>query len=129
MITSVTHRGGCHCGAVGFEVTAPKDLELIQCNCSICIKTGVVHLIVENTAFHLLQGSDALTTYTFGTGVAKHTFCKHCGVKPFYIPRSHPDGISVNANCLAPETIGSITIKPFDGQNWEDNIGHIQEGA
>ena len=117
-----THNGGCHCGDVRFEVDAPADLELDDCNCSICSMTGYQHLIVPRSDFRLVSGEDSLTTYEFNTGVAKHVFCSRCGIKSFYVPRSHPDGISVNVRCLDPDTIRSASITPFDGQNWEDNV-------
>jgi hypothetical protein len=116
----VTHRGGCHCGRVRFEVTAPAELEVSDCNCSICSKSGYLHLIVKAERFKLVAGAEALSTYTFNTGVAKHTFCSTCGVKSFYIPRSHPDGVSVNARCLEPGTIASLRITPFEGRDWEN---------
>jgi centromere protein V len=115
----VTHTGGCHCGRVRFEVTAPAAIDVAECNCSICHKVGYLHLIVPADRFVLISGRDDLTTYTFNTGVAKHSFCSHCGVKAFYIPRSHPDGISVNARCLDSATVVSTSVKPFDGRNWE----------
>ncbi len=115
----VMHRGGCHCGRVRFEVRAPAALEVADCNCSICAKAGYLHLIVPADRFTLLSGRDALTTYTFNTGVAKHHFCATCGVKSFYVPRSHPDGVSINARCLDAGTIESLTVVPFDGRDWE----------
>jgi hypothetical protein len=114
-----THTGGCHCGRVRFEVIAPAKLEVADCNCSICSKYGYLHLIVPADRFKLLGGRDALTTYSFNTHAAKHFFCSTCGVKSFYIPRSHPDGISVNVRCIDSDTIESISVKPFDGRNWE----------
>jgi hypothetical protein len=104
---------------VRFEVTAPADLEVTDCNCSICRKAGYLHLIVPAERFVLISGRDDLTTYSFNTGVAKHVFCAHCGVKSFYIPRSHPDGISVNARCIDSDTVTSLSVKPFDGNHWE----------
>ena len=122
----VMHRGGCHCGAVNFEVDAPEDLELSECNCSICSKSGYLHLIVAKDNFHLLSGEDNLTSYTFGTETARHLFCRTCGIKSFYVPRSHPKGISVNARCLDQTTVKSIRIKQFDGQNWEESINSLK---
>ncbi len=113
------HTGSCHCGAVRFEVDAPQDIDAYECNCSICTRTGFLHLIVPASRFRLVSGADALSTYTFNTGTAKHLFCRICGVKSFYVPRSNPDGYSVNVRCLAPGTIRSIKVLPFDGQNWE----------
>jgi len=120
------HKGGCHCGAVRFEAEAPAALELDECNCSICYMSGYQHLIVPKDAFRLLQGEDNLTSYRFGTGVANHLFCKTCGVKSFYVPRSHPDGISVNGRCLDPGTFESISLTPFDGRNWEKNVHKLE---
>ena len=119
------HRGGCHCGKVKFRVEAPADLTLSDCNCSICAMTGYQHLIVPLTAFTLVSGEPDLLTYTFGTGVAKHYFCRHCGIKSFYVPRSHPDGVSVNARCIDQSTVKSVSLEPFDGQNWDRNIGSL----
>jgi hypothetical protein len=114
-----THCGGCHCGRVRFEVIAPAAIAVDDCDCSMCSKAGFLHLIVPKERFKLLQGSDALTTYTFNTGAAKHLFCATCGVKSFYVPRSHPDGISVNARCLDEGTVESMSIKPFNGRDWD----------
>lgn len=119
------HRGGCHCGRVRFEVDAPAVIEATDCNCSICRKSGFLHLLVADREFRLLQGEDSLTTYTFNTGVARHRFCRHCGVKSFYIPRSHPHGVSVNVHCLDPDTVEAINTTAFDGANWEKNVSKL----
>jgi hypothetical protein len=118
-MTLITHHGGCHCGRVRFEVDAPADIEALDCNCSICRMTGFLHLIVPATRFRLLSGGDDLTEYTFNTGAAKHRFCRHCGIKAFYIPRSHPDGIDVNVRCLDPATVRSLRVAPFDDADRE----------
>ena len=122
----VTHKGGCHCGAVRFEVDAPRDLEVHQCNCSMCAMTGFQHLIVPSSRFRLIRGAAVLSEYRFNTGVARHRFCSICGIKSFYVPRSNPDGFSVNLRCLEPGTLGSVTVIPFDGQNWERNAASIR---
>lgn len=120
------YRGSCHCGAITFQVEAPRVLELERCNCSICTKSGFLHLIVPLGRFELLSGEDSITTYRFNSGVAQHTFCSVCGIKPFYTPRSNPDGIDINANCLdtRPE---SVTINDFDGQNWEQHAHKLAD--
>lgn len=120
-----THKGGCHCGQVRFEVDAPAVIEATDCNCSICRKSGFLHLIVADSDFRLLQGEDSLSTYTFNSGVARHRFCRHCGVKSFYIPRSHPDGVSVNVHCLDADTVEAVNITDFDGANWEQNVSKL----
>ena len=114
-----TYEGGCHCGGVRFRVTA--DLSRVSdCNCSVCTKKGFLHLIVAPEQFELLSGEDALSTYQFNTGTAKHIFCRHCGIHSFYVPRSDPDKIDVNVRCLDDIDLTAITVLPFDGRNWED---------
>jgi hypothetical protein len=115
-----TYRGSCHCQLIQFTVSAPPTLEVDRCNCSICSKSGYLHLIVPQSKFELSQGKEYLQTYQFGSMIARHTFCKVCGIKPFYIPRSNPDGISINVNCLDPKP-EDIIIHDFDGQNWAKN--------
>jgi len=122
--------GGCHCGRVRFRAQVDLDL-LSQCNCTVCTKKGILHLPVAPENFELLRGKNSLTTYTFGTGVAQHTFCSHCGMHAFYVPRSQPDGITVNARCL--DDIDGPSLKPtrfFDGRHWEEaQCKRIAEGG
>lgn len=115
----ITHSGGCHCGRVRFEVQAPAVLSVTDCNCTICSKTGFLHLIVPKARFRLVQGADALREYQFNTGTARHLFCSVCGIKSFYVPRSHPDGYSVNARCLDEGTVKSMEISQTNGREWE----------
>ena len=118
--------GGCHCGAVRFKVSIERSI-VYECNCSICRKKGYLHLIVPPENFTLLQGQDCLTSYTFNTKIANHTFCSICGIHSFYRPRSHPDLIDVNIRALDRDLTDSLKIKPFDGQNWENNVEKIQD--
>ena len=119
---SSVYVGGCHCGRVRFRVTADLD-RVTYCNFSMCSKKGFLHLIVPSEQFELVSGKDDLTTYTFNTGVAKHTFCKHCGIHAFYRPRSDPDKIDVNVRCLDGVDVSMLSIKAFDGKNWEQAMG------
>ena len=119
------YKGGCHCGKVRFQVEAPENLEVEDCNCSICNKSGFLHLIVPKSKFKLLSDPNDLSEYRFNTGVATHYFCGTCGVKSFYIPRSNPDGYDVNVRCLDTQP-KSITIVAFDGQNWEQNADSLR---
>ena len=121
---SKTYEGGCHCGAVRFQVIVDKH-EAMNCNCSICRKKGFLHLIVPREKFTLLQGEEVLTTYTFNTQIAKHTFCRICGIHSFYRPRSHPNAIDVNIHCLDEDILSRFKVKFFDGVNWEESIKKI----
>lgn len=123
--TAIWRSGSCHCGSVRFKVLAPSPVEVEACNCSICRRTGFVHLIVPKSRFQLLAGADNLSHYRFNTGVADHSFCKTCGVKAFYTPRSNPDGVSVNVHALDDGQCPELNIVAFDGQNWEANAGKL----
>lgn len=122
-----SHRGSCHCGAVAFEVQAPPRLLALECNCSICKMTGFLHLIVPRGRFRLLRGEDALTEYRFGTGTARHLFCRRCGVKSFYVPRSNPDGYSINVRCLDGSTVEAIDVELFDDTDREASERRIRD--
>ncbi len=111
--------GGCHCRAVRFEAEVEREVEVLDCNCSICRATGYLHLIVPHDAFRLLSGGEMLTGYRFGTGAANHLFCSVCGIKSFYQPRSHPDAWSVNVNALDDPDALEMRVRKFDGRNWE----------
>jgi hypothetical protein len=111
--------GGCHCKGVRFEADVPREVEVLDCNCSICSVTGFLHLIVPHERFRLEKGAELLTSYRFGTGAAEHLFCSVCGVKSFYQPRSHPGAWSLNVNALDDASALRITRRAFDGRNWE----------
>lgn len=112
-------QGGCHCGAVRFAVRLANPVTLLDCNCSMCSKTGYLHLIVRADDFTLTAGGDSLSEYRFGGGVARHLFCRICGIKSFYVPRSHPDGYSINWRALDGVSDVPVAIVPFDGREWE----------
>ena len=117
-----TYEGGCHCGRIRFRVTT--DLKHVgTCNCSVCAKKGFLHLIVAPEQFELLAGKDDLSTYQFNTKIAKHQFCRHCGIHPFYVPRSDPDKIDVNVRSLEGVDVDALSPEPFDGRNWEAAMG------
>ena len=118
---------GCHCGRVRFDIEIADKVTVHRCNCSICKKSGYLHLIVPANRFHLLKGDDDLVDYRFHTGVARHLFCGVCGIKSFYVPRSHPDSFSVNLNCIELPGGVDVTIEDFDGQNWSENRKQIAE--
>jgi hypothetical protein len=114
-----TITGGCHCGLVRFEAKVPQDAELLDCNCSICTMTGYLHLIVPDSDFRLTEGQRETITYRFGSGKARHIFCGQCGIKSFYRPRSHPDGVSITWRCVDEGHGLDPKIVPFDGRDWE----------
>lgn len=122
---SITYDGGCHCGAVRFRVVV-DHFRVIDCNCSICRKKGFLHLMIPPENFTLIKGSDVLTTYTFNTHIAQHTFCSICGIYSFYRPRSHPHLIDVNVRCLDEYDLSSFEVSLFDGVNWEKTVHKLR---
>lgn len=113
-----TYRGGCHCGRVRYEATTSLET-VLDCNCSLCQKRGVLWNYVEPGRFRLLSGEDALTDYQFNNKIIHHVFCRHCGVGSF----SHgptPDGrnvFAINVRCLDEVDPGALTLTPFDGRS------------
>lgn len=125
-MSDVLHQGGCHCRAVRFEIRAPQGIDIIDCNCSLCSMTAFEHWIVQAEQFRLLTDPAELIEYRFNTGVARHLFCRHCGIKSFYRPRSHPQDYSVNLRCVDPGSYEIVARIPFAGQNWEDSISSLR---
>lgn len=117
--------GGCHCRKVRFEAEVPERVEVLDCNCSICSATGFRHLIVPHSDFRLVSGEEALVSYRFGTGAANHLFCGTCGIKSFYQPRSHPEAWSVNLNAVDDASRLEVSVRAFDGRNWEKARGEL----
>lgn len=117
-MTMSHYSGGCHCGAVRFEVDT--DIQAaIACNCSICQKSGTILTFAPAAAFRLIQGADSLTDYTFASGNIHHLFCKVCGVRSFG-RGSGPDGtemIAVNVRCLDGVEAEKLSPKPYDGRS------------
>lgn len=126
MTETVTHRGGCHCGTVRFQFRAPAQTSMTICNCSMCRLTAYQHVFIPQTELTFLSGEDHLSLYTFNTGAAKHLFCQTCGIKPLYIPRSHPDSYSVNYRCIDAGTMTITETIQFDGGNWDANIADLR---
>ena len=122
-----TCSGGCHCGRVRYQIEIPERILVNRCSCSICQKSGYLHLIVPADRFKLLGGEQDLLEYRFHTGAARHLFCGVCGIKSFYVPRSHPDSFSVNLNCIDLPDKVDVTIEEFDGRNWSKNRKRLLE--
>ncbi|PON97644.1 Glutathione-dependent formaldehyde-activating enzyme/centromere protein V [Trema orientale] len=118
----VMHNGGCHCRNVRWRVQAPKRVVAWECNCSDCSMRGNTNFVVPAERFELLGDSKQfITTYTFGTHTAKHTFCKVCGITSFFHPRSNPDGVAVTYKCVDPGTLVHVEVQCYDGRNWESS--------
>jgi len=120
------YSGSCHCGAVRFEIETVLD-RVTQCNCSICSKKGMLHHRVPPERFRLLSGDEQLATYQFGTKVAKHHFCRVCGIHTFTRPRAAPDLYTVNVRVLDDFDLEreKPEIVAFDGRNWEQSVGKL----
>jgi len=121
-----TYQGACHCGRVSFEV--PADLNyVVDCNCSICRRTGAFWHPAAETDLRILAGEADLALYQFNTKTAKHYFCRQCGIHPFIRPRLDPGRWAFNARCIDGIDLSSIKVRPFDGQNWEATAATYRE--
>lgn len=122
------YQGGCHCGDVRFKINLNKTIEnqeITACNCSLCEKLAYLHLIIPKQELLLSTDWSNMTCYQFNKKIAEHYFCKNCGIKSFYQPRSHPDCWSINVRCIDGFSKFNLKVKNFDGKNWEENIQFI----
>lgn len=118
MAEARTYEGGCHCGAVRYETAADLD-HVIECNCSICRKRGMMLTFVPVDQFTLVSGEDALTDYQFGSKTVHHLFCKVCGIQSFGRGQG-PDGtsmVAINVRCLDGVDLDVLEPTPFDGRS------------
>ncbi|WP_340586365.1 GFA family protein [Erythrobacter alti] len=117
-------QGGCHCGAVRFRFTMPDEPLIRRCNCTICAMKGIVMLDVPKTDVEITAGKDALSTYTFGSGVAKHHFCSNCGIHVLQELRSEPANCAVSLASIDGMSIYDLPeTQVFDGQNHPADTG------
>ena len=124
-VTVEWREGGCHCGAIRFRVRSPSN-EVVSCNCSMCAKRADLQLIVSIRDFEILRGESDLVLYQFNTRVARHRFCRVCGIHPFNTPRSNPDSVAVNVRCLDQPHLDGWSVETFDGENWAQSIGQLR---
>lgn len=109
------HSGGCHCGAVRYEVETDLD-KVIQCNCSHCHKKGMPLVFVDKDKFKLLKGEDKLTEYKFNKKIIRHLFCKGCGVQSFSEGIPFPK-MAINVRCLDDVDLETVPVSPFNGKD------------
>ena len=109
------YKGSCHCNSIKFEIDS--DLErIVQCNCSICIKRNAKMIMIPKENFKLLEGSESLSLYQFNTEIAKHFFCKKCGIYTHHNRKSDPNGMGVNLGCVEGLDPMEFDVIQFDGK-------------
>ena len=115
---TTSSNGSCHCQRVRFQVRAAIE-RLVECDCSVCTKKGIVHVPVGEKDFSLLAGEQDLAVYRFGSNTAEHWFCRHCGIHTHGRPRSDPSRYTVNARCLDlyEDIRARVPLTRFDGKN------------
>ena len=111
-----TYQGSCHCGAVRFAIVSDFP-ELTTCDCSICRRKNALMVKVHERDFTLLAGSDSLTEYRFHTHIARHYFCRICGIYPFHRKRVTPDYLGVNVHCLEGFAPDGIPVRATVGRD------------
>jgi hypothetical protein len=122
-----TYHAGCHCGAVRLTIRRDSAISsLVDCNCSLCVKKGILHLAVQDQELTIDQGKENLSLYQWRSQTASHWFCRKCGIHVLNRPRAAPERYSVNARCLDnfEEVLPTVTIAPFDGKDHpKDRVG------
>jgi hypothetical protein len=112
----MAYRGGCHCGAVTFEVQAELPGAAIECNCSHCRIKGL--LLTFHSADQVSwSGADATADYRFNTHKLRHVFCRTCGAQPF-AEGAAPDGtatMAINLRCVPACDLTLLHRQPVDG--------------
>lgn len=119
MSETKTRKGSCHCGAVAFEAEMSLD-GVIECNCSHCYRKGFVLAFTPRSAFRLIRGEEATTSYFFNRHNIEHRFCKTCGVQPFGYGKG-PDGsemAAINVRTLEDVEPWTWSAKRVDGRSY-----------
>ncbi len=127
-MTMTSYRGSCHCGAVRFSFRSEEITSGRRCNCSICIRRGIVMSpgYIPPDAFEL-DGEESLAVYQFGDKSVRHYFCKTCGICPFSAVASLPDGYAgsakvgdrrVNLGCVEGLDPLELEITVIDGRSF-----------
>ena len=108
--------GNCHCGAVKFSFLSEKAVEIWKCNCSVCEPYDYQHLFIKHEDFDLISGDQDISSYKFGTKNAEHLFCKICGIKSFYQPRSGWTTVAISGASPQQASAGimSVAVAPSD---------------
>lgn len=111
------HQGSCHCGAVRYQVELDLDQPGIQCNCSMCGRSGTILQFVPTAKFTLEQGESNLSDYQFNKHVVHHLFCKTCGIKAFARGEG-PKGptVAINTRCLEGFDLATAKTMAYDGK-------------
>lgn len=120
MADTKIYKGGCHCGAVAYEVETDLGM-VIECNCSHCSRKGFLLTFVTPDKFTLRSGEDALAEYRFNKHAIAHLFCRTCGVQSFargVTPKTGKEMRAVNVRCLEGVDLTALTITPVDGKSF-----------
>ncbi len=112
------YKGNCHCGDVSYSVESPEPITKgLRCTCSLCSRKGAIMstFTVAPDKLQLHCESDKLSEYQFGSLVAKHYFCKSCGIYPFHSTKSKPGYLRFNLACLEDVNLANLDLDIFDG--------------
>lgn len=111
------YKGSCHCGAITFEFEGPEIDSALKCNCSICRRKGAMMspFTIAPTEIRISADEGSLSTYEFGSSIAKHHFCNKCGIYPFHQTLRLPGHYRVNLGCIDNLDVEALPFNIFDG--------------
>lgn len=113
------YKGNCHCGAISFSFKQKEIDKGLRCNCSICKRKGAVMsaFTLAPEEIEIGEKNEALSLYQFDSKVAKHYFCKFCGIYPFHQTMRKPGQYRVNLGCIDEIDTNAIEVELFDGKS------------
>lgn len=94
--------GGCHCGAVRYEIDGPID-RFSLCHCDDCRRIGGsafgAALVLPAAGFRIVRGEEALTPYESSPGKFR-CFCSRCGTHIVARMTARPGTVIVRAGTV-----------------------------
>ncbi|KEJ89217.1 GFA family protein [Sulfitobacter donghicola] len=117
---SVEVTASCHCGATAVRATLPNGLaDASRCTCSFCKRRQAAAVTATTASVVVTKGADNLQLYSWGTGTAKHYFCKTCGIYLYHQRRSDPAQCGINLGCIK-----GVDTWEHDPIPWTDGVNH-----
>jgi len=110
--------GGCHCGAVQITL-AELPAEVLQCNCSLCRKTGWIGGYCAPEDAKISAGDDALIGYVQGDKTITVWHCRTCGCTTHWTPlTAPPDRMGINMRMFDWKDWKHLAVVEVDGASW-----------
>jgi hypothetical protein len=113
------YHGSCHCGAIKFDYEGEEITRGLRCSCSVCSRKGAMMSpeAIPSEKLNIDADENNIGLYQFGNKVAKHYFCKICGIYTHNEMLRMPGHSRVNLGCIEDLDTSDFEITLFDGKN------------